>query len=116
MIVGGTVLTVKEEGSGSPQTPLWAYTYQIVPSQTKSRLRAIKALLDQVHGAALHESRTWAGRLVPGARMTRILIVSDTAEPNQELSQRLEAELKYLKATYSRTEPVSLPADHAPDT
>lgn len=106
--------SVNDEESGSPQTPLWAYTYQIVPPQTKSRLRAIKVLLDQAHGAALHESRTWAGRLVPGARMTRILIVSDAAEPNQEVNRKLEAELDHLKATYSRTGPVALPADAAP--
>lgn len=104
----------KDEESGSPLTPLWAYTYQIEPPQTKSRLRAIKALLDQARWAALQESRTWAGRLVLGPRMTRILIVSDAAEPNQEMNRKLETELDHLKATYSRTGPVALPGDTAP--
>lgn len=101
------------ELSPSPQTHLWAYTYQIVPPQNKSRLRAIKALLDQEHVAAQHGSRTWAGRLVRGAQMTRILIVSDSLERGREVDQRLEAELKHLKVDFSVTEPVALPGDAA---
>lgn len=102
---------VKDEGSGSRQTPLWAYTYQIVPPQTKGRLRGIKALLDQEHRAAKDASRTWAGKVIHGARMTSILIVSDRPEPNQELNQRLEAELNHLKVSFSRTDPAALPDD-----
>jgi hypothetical protein len=87
---------------------LWAYTYQIVPPQSKSRLRAVRALLDQEHSAAKKASGTFAGRLIAGARVTRILIVSDCPELSCEVNQRLEAELENLKAEFSVSEPVAL--------
>lgn len=104
--------TVKRKSSRSPQT-IWAYAYQIVPPQTKSRLRAVRALLDQEHSAAQQGSRTWAGRLILGAQMTRILIVSDSLERSREVNQRLEAELELLEVDFSVTEPVALPGNAA---
>jgi hypothetical protein len=95
-------------GSGSPRA-IWAYAYQIVPPQTRSRLRAVGAILDQEHATAQHGSRTWAGRLIVGAQVTRILIVSDNLELSHEANQRLEAELRLLKVVFSATEPVKLP-------
>lgn len=104
--------TVTRRAGKSPQT-VWAYAYQIVPPQTKSRLRAVRALLDQEHSAAQQGSRTWAGRLILGAQMTRILIVSDSLERSREVNQRLEAELEQLEVDFSVTEPVALPGDAA---
>lgn len=98
--------------SRSPQT-IWAYAYQILPPQTKSRLRAVRALLDQEHSAAQHGSRTWAGRLILGARMTHILIVTDSLARSRMVNRRLEAQLKQLKVTFSVTGPVALPGDAA---
>jgi hypothetical protein len=95
-------------GSRSSQT-IWAYAYQILPPQTKSRLRAVIALLNQEHSAAHDGSRTWAGRLILGARMTSILIVSSSLDRIREVNQRLEAELKHLKVDVAVTEPVALP-------
>lgn len=104
--------TVARERSRSPQT-VWAYAYQIVPPQTKSRLRAVRALLDKEHSAAQHGSRTWAARLILGAKMTRILIVSDSLERNREVNLRLEAELEQLNVDFSVTEPMLLPGNAA---
>lgn len=99
---------VTEEVSESPRT-VWAYTYQIVPPQTRSRLRAVRALLDQEHAAVHDGSGTWGGRLILGTKMTRIMIVSDSLERRREVNQRLEAELKQLKVEFTATEPVALP-------
>lgn len=104
----GAERIVARERSRSPQT-VWAYAYQIVPPQTKSRLRAVRALLEQEHSAAEHGSRTWAGRLILGAKMTRILIVSDSLERSREVNSRLEAELEQLNVDFSVTEPMLLP-------
>ena len=57
--------------SRSPVT-LWAYTYQIVPRQTRSQLRTVRALLDQEHSSAKNASGTFAGRLIVGAQVTRM--------------------------------------------
>lgn len=92
----------------SPPT-IWAYAYQIVPPQTKRRLRAVTALLDREHAAARAVSRTFSGRLVLGENMTRILLVSDSLEQCRKVNQKLEAELKTLRVEFSLTAPVALP-------
>jgi hypothetical protein len=102
--------TVARKGIG-PERTIWAYAYQIVPPQTKSRLRAVRALLDQEHSTAQNGSRAWAGRLIVGAKMTRILVVSDSLEHSAEVNQKLETELNLLQATFTVSEPVQLPGD-----
>ena len=97
--------------SRSPAT-LWAYTYQIVPRQTRSQLGAVKALLERQHSDAKNASATFAGRLIVGAQGTRILIVSDCPGRGCEMNQRLESELKQLRAEFTVSEPVLL-ADEA---
>jgi hypothetical protein len=94
---------------GRSPPPIWAYAFRIVPPQSKTRLRAIGALLEQAHLAAHGESRTWAGRLILGAKTTRILIVSDSLARSRDVNRRLEAEFKRLKVDVSVTEPVALP-------
>jgi hypothetical protein len=96
--------------SRPPQT-LWAYAYQIVPPPTKSRLRAVRALLEKEHSTSRRRSRAWTGRLIAGARQTRILIVSDSLERSRAVNRRLEAELKRLKVAFSVTEPLTLACD-----
>ena len=91
----------------SPHT-IWAYAYQIVPPQTRSRLRAVAGLLESEHSAARRGSRTWNGRLVVGARTTRILIVSDSLERCRAVNRRLDAQLNLLKVAFSVTEPWAL--------
>jgi hypothetical protein len=92
---------------------LWAYTYQIVPRQTRSQLSAVRALLDQEHSAAKDGSGMFAGRLMVGAQATRILIVSDCPERSCDVNQRLESELKQLQAEFTVSEPVLLADDAA---
>jgi hypothetical protein len=108
----GAVTAVKGR---SPAT-LWAYTYQIVPRQTRRQLRAVSAVLDHEHSAATDDSGRFAGRLIVGARVTRILIVSDCPERNCEVNQRLEAELANLQAEFSVSEPVALSGGAATPT
>jgi len=102
--------TVRRKGS-RPLRTIWAYAYQIVPPQTRSRLRAVRALLDQEHSTAQDGSRAWAGRLIVGAKVTRILVVSDGREHSAEVNRKLEAELNLLQATFTVSEPVRLPGD-----
>jgi hypothetical protein len=102
--------TVAKKGIAPPRT-IWAYAYQIVPPQTRSRLRAVRALLDQEHATGNNGNRTWAGRLIVGAKATRILIVSDSLEHSADVNQKLEAELNLLQATFTVSEPVQLPGD-----
>jgi hypothetical protein len=94
--------------SRSPLT-LWAYTYQIVPPQTRIQLRPVRAFLDQEHSAAVGASGTFAGRLIVGRQLTRLLIVSDCPERTCPVNQRLEAELGRLEAEFAVSEPVALP-------
>ena len=93
-----------------PPHTIWAYAYQIVPPQTRSRLRAVTGLLASEHSAARRGSRRWTGRLVVGARMTRILIVSDSLQRCRAVDRRLEAALGQLQVAFSVTEPVALAA------
>jgi hypothetical protein len=100
---------VKNQRKGRAPTTIWAYAFQIVPPPTKNHLREVGALLDEEHSAAHEAARTWAGRMIHGARMTRILIVSDSLVRSRKVNRRLEAEFKRLKVGFSVTEPVALP-------
>jgi hypothetical protein len=100
---------LKDHTRGRSAATIWAYAFRIVPPQAKSRLRAVGALLDKEHSAAHDASRTWAGRLIHGARTTHILIVSDSLDRSRTLNRRLEAEFKRLKVGFSVSEPVALP-------
>jgi hypothetical protein len=93
-----------------PARTVWAYAIEIVPPQTRSRLRAVRALLDQEHSAGTNGDRAWAGRLIVGAKATRILIVSDSLEHSADVNQKLEAELSLLQATVIVSEPVQVSA------
>lgn len=93
------------------QGTVWAYAYQIVPPQTKSRLAAVRALLEQEHSTAENGTRAWAGRLIVGAKATRILVVTDSLEHSAEVNQKLEAELRRLQAAFTVSDPVQLPGE-----
>lgn len=104
--------TVVNQRRGSP-TNLWAYAYQIVPPQPKSRLDTIQGLLDHEHEAARLEARTWTGRLVLERLATRILIVSDSPDQARGVNRDLATELHRLQVTFSYTAPLELPAETA---
>lgn len=92
-------------------TSLWAYAYQIVPPQPKSRLETIQGLLNHEHEAAHTEARTWTGRLVLERLMTRILIVSDNPDQARAINLGLARELHRLQVTFSCTESLEIPAE-----
>jgi hypothetical protein len=92
-------------------TSLWAYAYQIVPPQPKSRLDTIQGLLDREHEAARTEGHTWTGRLVLERLVTRILIVSDSPDQARGVNRGLASELHRLQVTYSRTASLEIPAE-----
>jgi hypothetical protein len=99
--------------NGSPKA-VWAYGYEIVPPQTEERLNTIRQLLDSEHSEAKRSARTWRGKVVLEKRVTHILVVSDSAEQNREINQKLEAELKALKVGFSITAAMAVEDDSAP--
>jgi hypothetical protein len=106
-----TALMVKRAvtGKGTKRTrACWAYAISIMPPQPRSRLRPVSTVLDQAHSIAQQGSRTWAGRLIGGAKMTRILIVSDSLVRNRVVNKQLEAALHRLKIGFSFSAPVAL--------
>jgi len=103
----------KTGASSRSAATLWAYTYQIVPRQTRIQMRAVKALLDLEHADAKNASATFGGRLIVGTQGTRILIVSDCPGRSCAANQRLESELKQLQAEFTVSEPVLLADDAA---
>ena len=97
-------------GRNEPPKAVWAYAYEIVPPQDELQLAAIKALLARENSAARRAARTWAGRIVVQRHITRILVVSDNREQDREINLRLETALTQLKAVFSVTIPLELPA------
>ena len=97
---------------GSPPRTLWTYGYQIEPPEVEERLRSVQMLLDDEDAQAGCGARTWVGRVVTEARVTHILVVSDSPDRGREVNRRLEAELKKLRVGFSITAPM-LVADGA---
>lgn len=113
-----TDLRVGEERMASKKNsrlpkPIWAYAYQITPPQIASRLRKLKAFLDQERSDADGEGRTWAGRMVIEQQITHILVVSGDPEHSRESNRRLEAELMELKVGFSIGAPMIVSDDAA---
>ena len=82
---------------------IWAYAYEMVPSQSEDRMRSIQALLDQARSDARDSARTWEGRLVHEQRVTHILVVSDSPDEDGEFNQRLEAGMREVEVAFART-------------
>jgi hypothetical protein len=91
-----------------PPKPIWVYAYQLVPPQLADRLATVQPLLSDEQLDARRGGRTWAGRVVTEERVTHVLIVSDSPEPDQEGNRNLESELKELKAEFTVSPPVVL--------
>lgn len=94
---------------GSAPATSWVYAYELVPPQSRDRLRALLPVLDRERAQAALEARTWQGRLVVEQQVTHILIVSDSPGLDTGATRRLEAELRRLDAGFAVTAP--LPAD-----
>lgn len=97
-----------------PVAPLWAYTYKLVPPQSASRLKAVRALLEREHAEAKTRAARWEGRLVVDERISHILVVAESPDLGQAVNQRIEAELRALKADYELTVPMPM-TDDPPD-
>lgn len=97
---------------------LWAYTYRLDPPQTVTRLKAVRALLEREHTAALARTGTWEGRLVVDDRISHILVLSDSPQLDGDVNRRLETELRALEASFALTVPMAiggeLPAEPGP--
>lgn len=91
-----------------PPRTLWAYTYRLDPPQTVTRLKAVRALLEREHAAALERTGTWEGRLVVDDRISHILVLSDSPQLDGEVNRRLESELRALDAAFALTVPMAI--------
>jgi hypothetical protein len=87
---------------------MWAYAYEMVPSQSEDRMRSIQALLDQTRSDAHDAARTWEGRFVREERITHILVVSDSPDGDGEFNQRLEAGMREVEAAFALTAPLAV--------
>jgi len=89
-------------------TVLYAFAYQIAPPLDEIELSAIRTLLEQ-HGAQARTiGRSWAGRVVSDPDTTRVLVVSDVADPDDAINLQLEAELLRREASFSITAPMAV--------
>lgn len=94
-----------------PPATSWVYAYELVPPQSRDRLRALQHVLDRERAQAALDARAWQGRLVVEQQVTHILIVSDSPEPDAGASQRVEAELRRLDAAFAVTAPLPVGDD-----
>lgn len=91
-----------------PIQTLWTYAYQIEPPQVEDRLSSVLKLLAVEHVQARREAHRWVGRVVTEERITHILVVSDSPEHSREINDRVEAELRKLRVTFSITAPMQV--------
>ena len=95
----------------NPSAPLWVYAYQFARAPAHDQLGAIRDVLDTEHSAARQDARTWTARLVSEARLTHILIVSDSPDQTRDVNHRLENRLRLLNTSFSLTVPMPLDDD-----
>ncbi len=110
---GHVVNLMTKKGRGPPGKRLWAYAYDVKLPEEDGRFREIEDLLEREHSDARDGARTWAGRLVVDPQVTRILVVSDSPEQNQDVNRRIAAELVRLEATFEMTVPLAVGDDPA---
>jgi hypothetical protein len=96
---------VETNGSRAPRT-LWAYAYEIIPSQASDHMTAIQALLKEEQSRARSTARTWTGQLIWEERVTHILVVSDTPDQGREVNRRLQDRLDQMKTGFALTLPM----------
>lgn len=97
----------KKGGGGSPKT-LWAYGYEILPSQGADPMKEIGTLLSKEHENAKRGERVWAGRLVREQRITHIMVVSDSPDQTGEINKLIENRLEELNAGYFLSAPLAV--------
>lgn len=94
----------------TPPAPkaIWAYTYQIVPPQPLAKLKHLKVLLEAEHAEATRNADKWEGRLVADDRITHLLVLTDSADLDRDVNQKIESELRALDARFSVTVPLAV--------
>ena len=85
------------------------YAYQIEPPHPDTRFSKVKALLGKAHLAARRAARMWTGRIVVEARVSHILIVSDSPSRQRAVNRALETELQHLGLNFVVNDPVPVP-------
>lgn len=93
---------------------LWAYGYQILPPHREQGMAALRRLLDQEHGQADDEARTWTARLITEPQVTHVLIISDSPELDFEINQKLETQLRALGVDFMVTDPIPVGGEVGP--
>ena len=89
-------------------TALYAFAYQIDPPLGEADVSAIESLLEERSAHARSVSRSWAGRVLLEADVTRVLVVTDAADPDDAINLQLEAELLRRGANFSITAPMAV--------
>ena len=102
--------TEEKSGGELPRT-LWAYGYEILPSQGEDPMKEIGTLLSEEHENAKSTERVWAGRMVREQRITHIMVVSDSPDQTGRINRRIESRLENLKAGYSLSAPMAVTDD-----
>jgi len=89
-------------------TALYAFAYQIAPPLDEAVVSAIDSLLHDWSVHARSVKRSWAGRVVLEPDVTRVLVVTDAADPDDAINLQLEAELLRRGANFSITAPMAV--------
>jgi len=97
--------------SSSPN--LWAYTYRLIPPLAPERLRALRTLLAREQKAAKARDGVWQGRLVVDDRVSHLLVLSDSADLEDDINRRITAALRALDTTFAVTIPLAVGDRHA---
>jgi hypothetical protein len=92
---------------------LWAYTYRFIPPLRPERLAALRALLARVHRAAKGRDGVWEGRMVADDRISHLLVLSDSADLDDDTNRRIAAALQALDAAFAVTVPLAVGDRHA---
>jgi hypothetical protein len=95
----------RADAKPSDAKALWAYGYEMIPSQTEHRMTVLRGLVDRQNALAAQDGRTWTARLVT-QRVVHVLIVSTSPELDRDINRRLEAELAELGVRYRITLPM----------
>lgn len=92
----------------SHKPKLWAYSYRLIPPMRPERLRALRTLLTRVQKAAKGRNGVWEGHMVAEERISHILVLSDSADLDDETNRRIASALHALDAAFAVTVPLAV--------
>jgi len=97
-----------EKSEGELPRTLWAYSYEILPSQREDPMKGIGTLLSEELENAKRTDRVWVGRMVREQRITHIMVVSDSPDQTGRINRRIERRLERLKAGFFLSLPMAV--------